>query len=58
MSVFLPLSTRHMLIRHSVVYMGIIASMFGVANLVGPVLGGALTEHVSWRWCRSNPWLS
>ena len=33
------------------VYTGVIASMFGVANIVGPVLGGALTQHVSWRWC-------
>lgn len=35
----------------SEVYTGIIASMFGVANVVGPVLGGALTQHISWRWC-------
>ncbi|KAF2462745.1 MFS general substrate transporter [Lindgomyces ingoldianus] len=40
----IPLKTRP-------VYTGLIASMFGVANVAGPVLGGALTQHASWRWC-------
>ncbi|GAK62708.1 SGE1 [Moesziomyces antarcticus] len=26
-------------------------SVFGVASAMGPLLGGALTENVSWRWC-------
>lgn len=25
--------------------------MFGIANIVGPILGGALTQHLGWRWC-------
>lgn len=33
------------------IYTGVIASMFGVGNIVGPLLGGVLTQHVSWRWC-------
>jgi hypothetical protein len=33
------------------VYIGILHSTFGVATIIGPVLGGALTEHASWRWC-------
>jgi hypothetical protein len=33
------------------VYIGILHSTFGVATILGPVLGGALTEHASWRWC-------
>ena len=32
-------------------YTSIVFSMFGVAIILGPVMGGALTEHVSWRWC-------
>ncbi|KAJ5959964.1 Major facilitator superfamily domain general substrate transporter [Penicillium vulpinum] len=32
-------------------YIGILQSTFGVATIIGPVLGGAFTEHVTWRWC-------
>lgn len=31
-------------------YMSVMGPMIGVATVLGPLLGGYLTEHVSWRW--------
>ena len=31
-------------------YMGIITSVFVVSSVLGPVLGGAINSHGSWRW--------
>jgi EmrB/QacA subfamily drug resistance transporter len=30
---------------------GLVGAMYALASLVGPLVGGALTEFVSWRWC-------
>ncbi|POR38927.1 Siderophore transporter, RhtX/FptX family [Tolypocladium paradoxum] len=31
-------------------YVALMAAVWAVGTVVGPVLGGAFTEHVSWRW--------
>ncbi len=31
-------------------YAGLLSSMWGVASVVGPAVGGFITDHLSWRW--------
>ncbi|KAJ6576944.1 major facilitator superfamily domain-containing protein [Mycena vulgaris] len=39
-----PLNKRAM-------YMGIIGAVYWMGSVAGPLIGGALTDRVSWRWC-------
>ncbi|RDW78290.1 hypothetical protein BP5796_06142 [Coleophoma crateriformis] len=37
--------------RERNLYMGLLEVMWAIAGAVGPILGGGLTEKLSWRWC-------
>ncbi|KAL8808699.1 MAG: hypothetical protein Q9200_004114 [Gallowayella weberi] len=32
-------------------FLGLVVSLFGLFSSIGPLIGGALTERLTWRWC-------
>lgn len=36
--------------RERAKYMGILGSVFGLADVIGPILGGLITDILGWRW--------
>lgn len=38
-------------LRKRPLFMAIVVSMFGLMSGIGPLIGGAFTDDVTWRWC-------
>lgn len=47
----LAIITKTVRLKNRPLCISIVTSTFAVSVCIGPVIGGAFTEYVSWRWC-------
>ena len=33
------------------IFTGLVSTVYSIANVIGPIMGGAFAEHITWRWC-------
>ena len=33
------------------IFTGLVTTVYSIANVIGPIMGGAFAEHATWRWC-------
>ncbi|KAK0187629.1 ABC transporter [Armillaria mellea] len=38
-------------VRQRPIFMGLFGAVYSVSSIIGPLIGGTLSDNVSWRWC-------